>query len=286
MKIKYFLYILAIIIFFISYQSLIVFNKEIFNALIFGFTPSLFPALLLINIFIDFKGLDILYMFLNKNKISKKLYLLILIIFSFILGMPSMMLIAKDQYDKKIITADGYYNLIYSLGCVSFPFLSGILILNKLSNHKLLIIILIYLFINIFSLFIHGIKINTINIPNQQINTYKTLNKSCLKSIKNIALITSNVIIFSIPLFFIQKILDSASLYISSFIEFSYPLYKLINNPTNYNLCFILFVVLCPSLSIAFQCLMLNSDFKILDYYKRRIIIAIFSIFIAYIFLL
>jgi len=271
MKIKNYIYFSLLIIFFIFFKSIISYDRNLLQSLFLNFVPALLPALILINLFIDNGGLETFYNLLWKTKIGRLFYTILLIILSCIIGLPSMQIIIMKLKEKNIIDETSAFNFINCIGCISFPFLSSVLLLN-INNWKLLAFTFIaYFLINAIFLYFKGFKINQNIIT--QINYIDSPTKTIKKSIDTILIILSNIILFSIPNAILMNI-NSNYYYFTGIIEFSSAVNLLIKNINPLNLSIIMGLIYFPSLSIMIQCKLINKNLNLRALLKTRFIAA------------
>lgn len=282
MKIKNYLYFSLLIIFFLFFKSIIFYDRNLLQSLFLNFIPALLPALILINLFIDNGGLETFYNLLGKTKIGRFLYTIILIILSCIIGLPSMQIIIMKLKEKNIINETSAFNFISCIGCISFPFLSSVLLLN-INNWEILTFTFItYFLINAFFLYFKGFKINQNIIT--QINYLDSPTKTIKKSIDTILIIVSNIILFSIPNAILMNI-SSNYYYFTGIIEFSSSINQLIKNINPLNLSIIMGLIYFPSLSIMIQCKLINKNLNLRALLKTRFVAAIIIFILTYCYL-
>lgn len=282
MKINSCLYLCFLIIVFSLYGAFIPFNANIIKTIIFSFIPSLLPSLILVNIFIDIGGLDTVYNLAKNNKLGHLIYTLILIFFSMILGMPAMQILIDNQYQKKIINNGNKQKFISSIGCISFPFLSMLFMINEHPLQVQLYVFFTYFFINIFALYVSGFRINIQNITEKE-PSLGIINQSFIKSIKSISIISCSVILFSLPSFLFEYFNIPYRYYFAELIEFSYPLSQLSKSSEAIDIASVLFFINFPSLSVLLQSKLIHRELNIKKYIKKRLCIAIISFILIYI---
>lgn len=283
MKIKNYLYFSLLIIFFIFFKSIISYDRNLLQSLFLNFVPALLPALILINLFIDNGGLETFYNLLGKTVIGRLFFTIILIILSCVIGLPSMQFIVMRLKEKNIIDETSAFNFINCIGCVSFPFLSSVLLLNINDWQILTFLFIAYFFINIFFLYIKGFKINNNVFP--QITYLDNPTKTIKKSIDTILIIICNIILFSIPNAIIMHI-NSNYYYFTGIIEFSSSVNQLIKNITPLNLSIIMGLIYFPSISIMVQCKLINNKLNLPSLLKTRFIAAIIIFILTYCYLI
>lgn len=282
-KLTKILFFICFVFILICYQRIIPYNKIVIQAIFFSFIPSLLPCLILTNLLIENDTLIFLYNRLKKNKFTKAIYTFCLILISITLGMPSLQILLKNQYDSGIINKKSYHNFIYSFGTISFPFLYGVCLVNLpiLTAIKILII---HYSINLFSLFFSSFNIEETEIKEKEEISLNSLIISIKKSFSTIAIISGTVIIFSLFLFALENIKSPLKWLLEGLIEFSYPLLKVSQEQTFLSGGILLFLSLFPSLSIIIQAKIINKDLGIKDYLIRRLLLAIFGVMIYLVF--
>ena len=273
MKRKYLFFIILFLLTILFYQQIVPTTKEIFNTLTFSFIPSLLPALFLTNIFLKTDGLIHLYKVLNKNKFTKLLYMIIVLIICLTIGTPSILLLCNELQKKNIVNKRSYLSLVSACGGVSFPFLYGITLLNL--NNKIISIIILFIFLlsSIYGL------IESPNLIYTNDSFSQIFKESIFNTTKTLLIIAFSVLLFSIPLFILERIKVPYNYIIEGLIEFSYPTYKLSKLNTIYSYYLILFFSLFPSLSIIFQIKIIDRKFKLFPYLIKRFFIVLIAFF-------
>lgn len=280
-KLTKILFFICFVFILICYQRIIPYNKIVIQAIFFSFIPSLLPCLILTNVLIENDTLIFLYNRLKKNKFTKSIYTLCLILISITLGMPSLQILLKNQYDTGIINKKSYHNFIYSFGTISFPFLYGVCLIN-LPTITAIKILIIHYSINLFSLVFSSFNIEEIEIKEKKELSLNALISSIKKSFSTIGVISGTVIIFSLFLFILENINSPVKWLVEGLIEFSYPLLKVSQEQTFLSGLILLFLSLFPSLSIIVQAKILNKNLIIKEYLGRRLLLSILGVMIYF----
>lgn len=280
-KLKIFIFIFFLLVLFF-YQNILVYNKLIFKTILLSFVPSLLPCLIIINLLLE---LDVLTYVYNKTiKFGKYFYLLFLIFICMILGMPSMQILLNNQINKKILSEKEANKFIYSFGTISFPFIYGVCLVNIFDIKIAIFILLIYFFINLISLIFMDVKINHVKLNIDDYNLSKSFSSAILSSFKTIGLIVGCVIVFSLPLFFIEKIPSSIKYLLEGIFEFSFPSFIVSQSNNLYLYLIMIFLFMFPSLSVVFQSKLINNKLNIFKYLIIRFFLMLSAILLFFIF--
>lgn len=272
-NIKHYFILLSLFIVIVFYIKIIPYNKIIIQAIVFSFIPSLFPCLILTNLIIENDTLIFLYNRLKNNWLTRKIYVLILILISSVLGMPSLQQLIIYHYTKGIIDRNSCDNFIYSFGCISFPFLYGVCLINCNLKPALMILGIFY-FINIINL-IGNFKLRIIDVKEENNRLLSSFINSIKKSITTIGIIAGTIMFFSLPLFILDNLPYPVNCFFEGLIEFSYPCLKASQSKTMLGEIIVLFISLFPSLSIIIQSKIINKALDIKKYILNRLVLAI-----------
>ena len=280
-------FILSFIIFYLFYNSkeTILITKDNINLFINTLLPTLFPYMILVLLFINYKCHLILsfllqYISIPLFNISGKSFSIILI--GLIGGYPLLALLGKEIINEE--NKDEINKIIPLFSFPSLSFLYNIIYNNIKINY--FIIFLLSSFIILFLFKDHKKKkyltIKDISIElNSKISFLNTFSKVIIKVLNNLGLIFSNLLFFSlfVTLFkFNNEKINYMFLGLFEFSRSSIYLSKNISNVFDINiLCVIL---LFGGLSVIFQIFTIYSEsllsFK--KYLKYRVILLIFTL--------
>ena len=280
-------FILSFIIFYLFYNSkeTILITKDNINLFINKLLPTLFPYMILVLLFINYKCHLILsfllqYISIPLFNISGKSFSIILI--GLIGGYPLLALLGKEIINEE--NKDEINKIIPLFSFPSLSFLYNIIYNNIKINY--FIIFLLSSFIILFLFKDHKKKkyltIKDISIElNSKISFLNTFSNVIIKVLNNLGLIFSNLLFFSlfVTLFkFNNEKINYMFLGLFEFSRSSIYLSKNISNVFDINiLCVIL---LFGGLSVIFQIFTIYSEsllsFK--KYLKYRVILLIFTL--------
>lgn len=284
MKNKITLILLILLFYIVFYQKIIPYNKIIFSTLLYSFVPCLFPLFILINTFIESDGITYFYNKLKTTKFRRQLFYVFICFLLLNIGIPNSITIVNNLYNKNIISSEEKNKLFSSVGIVSFPFVYGICLSNIIDKNLSLFILIIYIVVNIAFLYIQGFKINfDQNITITKNSNREIFNKSLTSSIKSIIIIVTTIMISSSFLFLINNIAVPFNYFIQGLIEFSYPSYNLSSINDHVSLTLLMFILSFPSFSTLLQIKLIDRNFKIIPFIRKRSVISI-TIVIIFIF--
>lgn len=256
------------------------FNKEIFQTLYLvkdayfnKYLISLFPFILFTNILLSTNCLIDIHQFLSRRKLNF-LFEYITILLTILIGIPGNITFLNYLSDSKIISESEKRNLINCFGGISFPFIY-LVILQENTQKLLLISLLITVEFIIYFLNKEKIKKETIEYKIIQISP---INKTGY----SLFLILFSLLSFSLITIPFNYIESPFNYFLKSLIEFSYNMTFLskINTPLSN---FLLAITLSfSSLSLIFQVKLIDKNFKIINYLKKRVIITLFYISILF----
>ena len=279
--------ILSFIIFYLFYNSkeTILITKDNINLFINTLLPTLFPYMILVLLFINYKCHLILsfllqYISIPLFNISGKSFSIILI--GLIGGYPLLALLGKEIINEE--NKDEINKIIPLFSFPSLSFLYNIIFHNIKINYFIIFLLISFIILFIFKdhkkkkyLSIKDISIEL----NSKINFLNTFSKVIIKVLNNLGLIFSNLLFFSlfVTLFkFNNEKINYMFLGLFEFSRSSIYLSKNISNVFDINiLCVIL---LFGGLSVIFQIFTIYNEsllsFK--KYLKYRVILLIFTL--------
>lgn len=272
-----------------SYETILI-TKENINIFFNTLLPSLFPYMIFVILFVNFKCHLILayiiqYISLPLFNISGKSMSIVLI--SIIGGYPLLAILAKE-----IVNEDNKDELNILIPLFSFP--SFAFFFNIIFNNIRINLFIVFLFISFIILLIFKDKkkkeyININDIKNEYKNKFdfiKVFNNSFKKALLNLGIIFSNLLFFSLFKVVLNIQNETINNFIIGLLEFSKSsIYFSLRKDIISILC-LSFLLLFGGLSVNFQILNAydNSLLKIKKYYKYRMLLIILVLLFIYIY--
>ena len=280
-------FILSFIIFYLFYNSkeTILITKDNINLFINTLLPTLFPYMILVLLFINYKCHLILSYFLQYISIplfniSGKSFSIILI--GLIGGYPLLALLGKEIINEE--NKDEINKIVPLFSFPSLSFLYNIIYNNIKINY--FIIFLLSSFIILFLFKDHKKKkylsIKDIsNELNSNINFLNTFSKVIIKVLNNLGLIFSNLLFFSLFVTLFKFNNEKINYMFLGLFEFSRSSIYLSNNISNvFDINILCIILLSGGLSVIFQIFTIYNEsllsFK--KYLKYRVILLIFTL--------
>lgn len=275
MKPKHILFLVAFIGTMVCYQQILVYNKQIFQTLVFSFVPSLFPALFLMNLFIRMDGIPHLYQTCYRHTFGKVLFYFVILMVCMTLGLPSVILFINELKNRRLLTDKNSEVLLSAFSGVSFPFVYGIACGNIHNTATAARFMISFIVPSLLYLIVKGFHIEVkIPLSGSETPFRKDFRNASADTMRGLIHITFGVMLFSLPLFLLERLPHPLSYLLEGFLEFSYPGYRLSLLQDERLLYPLLRILLFPSLSLMFQAKMTDPDIRILSVYKSRLLIA------------
>lgn len=229
---------------------------------------SLLPFIFFTNLFLKTNILIDIHKFCTKNKLLF-FFNFTIILLTILIGIPSNINLLAYLEKSGMITQKQKSNLINCLGGISFPFMFLVILKNNPIKY---LIIFIILGVEIFLYFYSNNKseLKEVKYTPYRVNLIESI-------IKSLTTILTSLIIFSSFNFLFAKFDTPFSLFIRGLIEFSYNSILLANIEAKSANLFLLIILSFTSLSLIFQIKLLDSNFNISEYIKKRAIIALLS---------
>lgn len=257
------------------------FNKEIFQTLYLvkdsyfnKYLISLFPFILFTNILLSSNCLIDVHSFLSKRNLNF-LFEYIIILLTILIGIPGNISFLNYLSDSKIISKSEKRNLINCFGGISFPFIY-LVILQENTKKFLLISLLIVIELIIYFLNKEKSKKESIDYKIIQISPINKTGYSLFLILFSLLFFS----LFTIPLNYVPS---PFNFFFKSLIEFSYNMTFLSKINTHLSNFLLSITLSFSSLSLIFQVKLIDINFKIIDYLKKRAIITLFYISILFI---
>ena len=239
------------------------------------YIACLFPFIFLINLFLSTNYLIDICKKLKKAPFLFDIFIILLII---LIGIPGNVSLIKYLEDSKIISKQKKDNLVNNFLGISFPFYYFVI----LQNHPLKnLIIFILLGSNLVLYLLSNYKESP-----KQINALEIKINPIIKTGISLYSILFSLLLFStftiIPKMFFK---GETLFFINSLIEFSYNLISLSKIETLPGILLLLFSLSFTSCSLILQIKLSDNSVNIMQYIKRRFIIALINTITIFLFL-
>ena len=271
----YFLFFIYCLIF---YKEIIFLTKDILTIFIQHVFPSLFPMILLSELFFS---LGIIHK-LMKNHPSLAHFMIVL--FTMFLGCPSSLPFLNQLKKDEVISKEERNLLLFSFGGISFPYLYSLLILHALDQKDIELFFILYLVEILFYLFF-SIRFRKDRQIRDKNEIKIELNHSIISSLKTFSIIFVTTLLWNYGFASCLSIYKNMSP-LSMLIEFSYSGYFVHALKRNESLIFLSFLLSFTSISSFAGISLIDQDFPLLKHMKIRLFLGIFTTLLTLIFLL
>lgn len=250
-----------------------IFNKEItshlsnvLNIFFKKYIASLFPFILITNLFLKSNILINIHLFLNSKKLSL-LFDIFIIILIILIGVPGNINLLNYLYKTNIIDKKKYNNLLSSFGGISFPFIYFV-ILNTNQMKNTFLLLLISTQVLIYFLFKEKGNNSPIKYYKYQINIVK-------QTLFSLGIIFFYLLTLSSLYIFFINVPAPYNHFLNGLIEFSINAINLSNINNNISLILLCFLLSFTSLSLILQIKNLSTEINLINYIKKRALIAL-----------
>lgn len=263
-----FILILLIIYLFIFYTKIIP-NLSIVNQLFFQrYLISLFPFIFITNLFMKNNGFFYLY---KKFENHRNIFNLIIILFVILIGLPGSINLLNHLEKIKIYNNKQKNHLLSCFGGISFPFVFLVLLNENIFRYKIIAILFFIEFCFYFYNVNQDYEGNTI-LENDKANI-----DVVFSTLKSLATVLFSLLFFSLFNFIFNYFKSPFNNFFGGLIEFSYNCIQLSKNSDWLSIIFLNFIISFTSLSLISQIILLDENFKIVNYLKKRALIALLS---------
>lgn len=259
---------------------LFIFNKEvtfylsnISNIFFIKYIASLFPFILITNLFLNSNVLIDIHKFL----ISKRLHFIFdifTIVLIILIGVPGNINLLNYLNKTNIINKKKYNNLLSSFGGISFPFIYLVILIDHQIKY-LFIIILIIIQSTVYLL-------SQSEDKNQSINYYPYKIDIIKHSLFSLGVILFYLLTLSSLYLVFNYLPIPYNYFFNGLIEFSINSINLSNINSLTSTILLCFLLSFTSISLILQIKSLSIDFNITNYIKKRAVIALLVTFIIF----
>lgn len=267
----FFLICLIIILIFNQYLKPI--SQNVLVDFAFNIVPSLAPSMLFDYFFINTDGLSYSYQLLNKKfNNAHVIYRHLLVFLGLMSGTPTLANYLEDSLQKKYLQKEEGEAILSAFALPSFPFIMSFIIPEVVKEYRLIFLSIIYLPAFIYYLLATKtyIQTSTVLFTNYHHNF---LEKSIFDTSKTFLLLLGSILIFSLPLFFINRLPNTLiRLSLASLLEFT-NIRFLISLKTPISLLLAASVLSFSSLSLFCQIAILAPSFSLKKIIKKRLLL-------------
>ncbi len=262
---------------FLFYQNVTQLTADITQTFLQHVFPSLFPMLLLSELFLS-SGL--LSKIVEKNSKIGEIFLIFL---TGILGCPSALPFLNRCQKMHLISKERKDLLLCCFGGVSFSYLSSLLLYHQTTEKDGILFFLLYLgeFFLYFCFRKKEIRNESYLCPTLN---RSSLNKAILSSGKTFFLIFSTTLLWNYFFAFFPGIYERISP-LTMWIEFSYSGFYVHQLPFFQRYFFLTLLLSFTSISVFFQLVILDKDYPISSHIKMRFLITFCNLLLSLLFL-
>lgn len=267
----FFLICLIVILVFNQYLKPI--SQNVLADFAFNIIPSLAPSMLFDYLFINTDGLSYIYQLLNKKvNNAHVIYRHLLVFLGFMSGTPTLANYLEDSFQKNYIQKEEGEVILSAFALPSFPFIMSFIIPELVGEYRLIFLAIIYLpaLIYYFLATKKYIHVSSVSFNNYHQNY---LEKSIVDTSKTFLLLLGSILIFSLPLFLINRLPNALlRLSLSSLLEFT-NIRFLISLKTPISFILAASVLSFSSLSLFCQIAILAPSFSLKRIIKKRLLL-------------